>query len=316
MDARRRPLIWLPLAVAGIVVLTILASGPVYGWLIERGVLEVDPNDPDRTFLKVIRRILLIPLVAVLLLWLRPWRDGTPETWGMRGPGITWRAPVSAYAVTWALGLGMLAFQLAQGWLVFEDPLRPDELLGRLAKYLPMGLIVGTLEEGFFRGWLWRQVGHGQRTLVAAGITSAIYALVHAFRPGALDHEVTLDAAGVVDALGGWVGHAFDVAAFGPRFLGLFLFGMLLSALFRRRGNLWSAVAVHAAGVALVHTYGALTERVVEGGLVGSRVLLDGLPGWIVLGGLALLLWGRGPAPAAAESADGSALDGRREPGP
>ncbi|MDJ0976455.1 MAG: CPBP family intramembrane metalloprotease [Planctomycetota bacterium] len=316
MGRRGRTLLWLVPAVAGIFALTIVASAPVYELLLELELVELDPNDPDRMFLKVIRRILLIPLVALILLWLRPWKDGTPEVWGIRGPHVSCRAPLLTYGFTWAIGVGVLAVQLAAGWLEWEDPLRPEKLAGRLAKYVPTGLIIGFLEEWFFRGWLWRRIGRARRTLAAAVITSVIYALVHAFRPGALATEVTIDAAGARDALLGWFGHAFDLAAFGPRFLGLFLFGMVLSAVFRRRGNLWSAVAVHAAGVALVHVYGALTDRVVEGGLVGSRVLLDGLPGWIVLGTLAAVLWCRGHVPTTPESGPDEATEpeGDRNP--
>lgn len=281
-------------AVAGVVLLAIFLSGPIYELLIGWELLKVDPNDPDRTFLKVIRRVLLVPLGLVLAIWLRPWRDGNGEVYGLRGPKAAWRPAATAYLLTWVAGVVVLAAQLGAGWIKWEVPLDFGDLAGRLAKYVPLGLLIAFLEEWFFRGWLWRRLGHGARSLGAAIGTSLIYAGAHAFRPGVLEREVTPDAAGAAEALAGWLRHATDVSAFGPRFLGLFLFGMLLAALYRRRGNLWSAIAVHAAGVALLQSYGALTERVVRGGWGGGRVLLDGAPVWIGLALLTLLLWRRG----------------------
>ncbi len=195
------------------------------------------------------------------------------------------------FLITWACGAAIVAWQMAEGWLVWEEPLRIGKVLGRFGKYMALGICVAFAEEWFFRGWLWRHIGRGRRTLLAAVLCSVIYGLAHAFRPGALDHEVTLDAAGAFDALGGWLLHATDVVSFGPRFLGLFLLGMRLCALYRRRGHLWSAVGVHAAGISWIYGYSSFTQRPVRHSWAGTKVLYDGWPVWVLLLGITIWLF-------------------------
>ncbi len=290
---RPKPLILLCLllAVVAITLLAAVLAAPVQSAVADAGWFSVDPARPDRLFLKVFRRLLLIPLVLLVVLCLRPWRSHDPSFFGLRGPHARPVAALGCGALVWVLGAGIVWLHFLSGRLEFEDPLLLGKFFGRAGKYLGVGLFVGVLEEAFFRGWLWKHVGRGRRSLRAAVATSAIYAGLHAFRVGALEERVTHDAAGALTALGLWLRHLLDVAEFGPRFLGLFLFGLLLSALYRRRGNLWACVGVHAAGVSLVYGYGALTSDLSARTWAGGKLLYDGPAGWILLAAVGLWLW-------------------------
>ena len=67
-----------------------------------------------------------------------------------------------------------------------------------------------------------------------------------------------------------------------------FLFGLLLSGLYRRTGSLWAPIGVHAAGILLVYSHGGLTDGLSSPWFAGSKRLFDGLPGWAAL---ALATW-------------------------
>lgn len=282
MPPRARPLLLL-LSLAGVVVAAVYLTPPVYRLLLDAGWIREDQ------FLKVLRRLLLIPLLLVLFAWLRPWRDGGPRSYGLLGPAASLRIFGSAYQATLATGLTILAIHYATGWLAFEDPLDVSKGLRRAVRWIPIGLVLAVIEEWFFRGWLDRRFGRRLSPAWTATVGAGIYAAVHAFKPSRLDVEITHDAAGAWNGLGWWLEHLVDPERFGPMFVGLFLFGILLTLLWRRTGTLWAPIGVHAAGIALLRTYGAFTDRVPPKTWAGSKELLDGPPVWILL--VIAILW-------------------------
>ena len=62
-----------------------------------------------------------------------------------------------------------------------------------------------------------------------------------------------------------------------------FLFSLILTLLWRRTRTLWAPVGVHAAGVAVLRTYGAFTDRTPPRTWAGSKELFDGPPVWALL---------------------------------
>jgi len=283
-------------------------SAPITQAMFDQGWWANDP--PQRIFLKVFRRFLLL-LALPLFLWLRPWRDGGPAEYGLKGPRFRHGPPRIAFVATLCFGIAGLGFHLATGWLRFEDPIEPGAAAWRIARAFGAGAVIGLLEEWFFRGWLWRRfAGPGRvsskRALVPALWTALIFGAVHAFRPGNLAADVSMDAAGAFQALGGWLAHMADPIAFGPAFLGLTLFSLLLSGAYLRSGTLWTAVAIHAAAVGIVNGHGALTERTAPETWLQTKHLFDSPVGWVLLGLGAFVCWPRGrdglPGPSEPEA--------------
>ena len=273
------------LVACGIAAAAVLLTPPVYRWLLDMGLIDADK------FLKVLRRLLLFPLLIALFAWLKPWRDGGPRSYGLLGetarPSLFFRA----WAVTAAVLLALLTWHYAVGWLAWEDPFSTEKALGRLGRWLGVGLLLAVLEEWFFRGWLERRLLRKSFEPISAAIVVAlIYAAIHAFKPSRLDIEVTHDAAGALRALGWWLTHLVDPVAFGPTFAGLFLFSLLLSAAWRRWKTLWVPIGIHAAGITVLRSYGAFTDRDPQRTWAGTKELLDGLPAWLLLVATLLLI--------------------------
>jgi membrane protease YdiL (CAAX protease family) len=291
---RRELGFWLP-ALALVVLGAAALAAPAYDALVYVGLLDRPASDldADRTFLKVFRRLLLIPLVLLFLWRVRPWRDGGLGRYGLLGGTARLRPALGALVVTLLCLVVVIAAQFAFGWMHWEEPPRWATFGRRVLRMVPGGILLAIVEEFFFRGWLLERLRARFRLAAAVVASAAIYALVHAFRPTTLTVDVSHDFAGALQALAGWLAHALDVAAFGPSFLGLLLFGLLLAAAYLRSKTLWVPVGIHAAAVWVLFTYGALTERVPERNWAGTKRLYDGPLAWVLLAVFAFLLWPR-----------------------
>ncbi len=308
MRERVHPLVFWPLALVVMIGGAVLLAAPVHDALLDLGLLSL-PDDPveanvkhNKDFLKVFRRLLLGALAVPFFYWFRPWRGGLLG-YGLRPvrPRLRWM--VRPFLVMTAALLAVLAWQLAMGWLTWEEPLRGGKFAGRIVRYAAAGLLIGCIEEWFFRGWMGAFAArlHGPRLAVI--MPALAYAVVHAFRPTTLNRAVDHSASGALDALGGWLAFLFDVKAFGPACVGLFLFALLLTALYRRSGSLWPAIGAHAAAIMMLFSYGALTERDPARTWAGTRLLYDGPVVWVMLGLAAWWLWPRGAGRADPDSA-------------
>jgi membrane protease YdiL (CAAX protease family) len=268
----------LVLALLGLVVVgAVHATPPVHRWLVDAGLLA------EEKFPKVLRRLLLIPMLLVLFAALRPWRDGGPTSYGLLGPRARARPALLAFAATAIVLLAMILWQGAEGWVRLLDPVPWGPALGRLAWWLGAGVVIALLEEWFFRGWLDRRFSRRVGPVASALLVALVFGLLHAFRPSRLGIQPTHDAAGAWEALLAWLSYLGDVGAFGPSFLGLFLASLLLTALYRRTGTLWTPVAAHAAAVWVIRAQTAFTERTVPRSWAGTKDLVDGPVGWAVL---------------------------------
>jgi hypothetical protein len=312
---RRMPaLVFWPLAVAVCVAAACLLAAPVHDLLVGWGWMPAHAPGHGRTrdFLRVFRRLLLLPLLAVFLARVRPWREHAWEAFGLAPRPARLRGALRAGLLTTALLLAVLAGHMATGWLRWEHPLRWGELARRVPLYLAGGLVVGFLEEWFFRGWLLRRATRDVGAIWGVVAMSATYALVHAFHPSSLDAAVGHDAAGAFQALLGWVAAAGDLEHLGPAFLGLFLFSVVLTAAWKRTGTLWTGIGIHAAGVFVLSCYGALTVRRPARTWAGTRLLYDGPVLWVPALLVAWWLWPKGGSNSAAPGPSRPGLEPRR----
>ena len=296
---------WL-LAVGLVIAGACLLAAPVHEALMALGALprHAQTSDLDRDFLRVFRRLLLFPMLAIFLARVRPWRGGAIARYGLEPTRARLGTAARMFGVVLLLLVGVLAWQMAVGWLTWEDPVRPGKLLGRLGTYLVGGLLAGLLEEWFFRGWLFDRATHDVGRRWAAPLVSLVYALVHAFRPSTLRAHVSHDAAGALEALGSWFGVLLDLESFGPAAVGLFCAGILLVAARLRTGTLWAGIGIHAAAVLVIFSYGGITERAPPRTWAGTRLLYDGPVVWLLTLAGAWWLWPRGRRESAAPEAD------------
>ena len=275
----------------GVALLAAWLTPPVYQAIVDLGLREPKPGEEQAFFLKVFRRLLLIPLVLGFLVMLKPWRDGNLASYGLTRSKGALRHFLRGWTGSFVLVVSVLAIHRIVGWLVWEDPIEWGQVAKRVVHYLPAGVLIAALEGWFFRGWMIRRLSRSYGLAPAVGFSALLFGVLHAFRANRVEQEISLDFGGAMEALGAWLQHLFDMQTFGPVCLGLILFALVLTAAYVRTGTLWGSIGIHAAGVFVIYTYGALTDRYPNRTWAGGKLLYDGWPVWILLAVLFLVIW-------------------------
>lgn len=298
---------WAIKIVLGLVVIGLLIAlsaalaAPVHGVLYDD---DAPRQEQLEDFLKVFRRLIVIFLVGVALAYFRPWRQmrAGNHDYGLHGPRARLGPGLIGFATVVGVVVLILSWHFLEGWLRWEDPIDWGKVVGRFGRVLVApALIVALFEEFVFRGWLQASAQAHMRPLRAALLVSLVFAFIHAFRPSSSTVDVSLDAAGALEAFASWFAFAVDPAGFGPAFLGLFFFGLMLTASYLRTGTLWTPIGIHMAGAWMIYSYGSITDRHPGRTWAGGKLLYDGPVGWGILVVATLLLWPRGSRPPSPE---------------
>lgn len=139
--------------------------------------------------------------------------------------------------IAWALG--------AYRW----EPVSASRLIGRLIAYGVGSLIIGVVEEVFFRGALFGAMRHVMRWIPAAIVASIFFAALHFISP---QHPEGIAHAHWYSGFS-LLPHAFfrtsDLRHYWPFALNLFLVGLILCALYQRHGHIYYLIGLHAGWV-------------------------------------------------------------------
>ena len=286
------------IVIALLIVLSAALAGPIHSVLYDA---DDPPHERLDDFLKVFRRLMVIFLIGAALAYFRPWRQmkAGNHDYGLRGPRARYRPGLIGFATVVAVIAAILAWHFQEGWLKWEDPLDWGKVAKRFGRVLiAPALLVALFEEFLFRGWLQTSAEARMRPFRAALLVSFGFGFIHAFRPSSSTVDVALDTAGALEAFQAWLAYAVDPAGFGPAFLGLFLFGLMLTAAYKRTGTLWTPIGIHMAGAWIIYSYGSITDRHPGRTWAGGKLLYDGPVGWGILLIATLLLWPRARSPA------------------
>jgi membrane protease YdiL (CAAX protease family) len=172
-------------------------------------------------------------LVVFLALYWRSWEG---RRWRELGMSFSRRELGFGLAVG---GLSLITTYgcfMALGWAHFVPPSAWP--VHAIASSLLAGSVIGTLEEGVFRGVLLRTLLRDTPPPLAIGGSAVLYALSHFLRPGA------------------------DIWSSLPIFLGLWLTGVLLAYAAWSRQNLWSAIAIHGIWIGFITLWGYADQAV------------------------------------------------------
>ncbi len=165
---------------------------------------------------------------------------------------------------------------------------RHAELARKIAQALAAGLLVGLIEETFFRGALFAAIRRHGSAASAIFWSALLYAAVHFLKPGALPAGQAMDWA----AAGGMVLEAFTDAADWRNldsFVALLLVGVFLGLVRERTGHIGWCIGLHAGWVLVIQVGRFLTDANAAspyGFLTGKY---DGVIGWLAAGWLAVL---------------------------
>jgi membrane protease YdiL (CAAX protease family) len=282
--------------------LVCLALGALLTYpVMQTGWVESDPN-------RVMGRLAQVFILIGLWPFLRSLGLNNAEALGfgarrplfVRSVALGWLMGV---AILLVLALTLLALQVrvpdAQGadWLA--------SLSRRALQALVGGLLIGLLEETFFRGALYSAVRRRGSVLSAVFWTAFLYALLHFMKPHPLPDGMALDWDGVAHMFAHvftgvfqWK-HVDSMAA-------LFLVGVFLGLVRERTGHIGWCIGLHAGWVLVIQVTRHLTDgndASLYAFLVGDY---DGMIGWLAAGWIGLLALGFGMLAR-------SGLSGRKE---
>lgn len=218
--------------------------------------------------------------------------------WGALGFGIPARS--MRHAIGWGWLQGVLILMLLAAALimleirVFEPELDLWPFLAMKAlQALIGGLLIGLLEETFFRGALYTAIRRREGIRAAVIWSALLYALVHFMKPSALPNGVPFDWAGAWQMLI-WV--FVDVAQWQhlDSLIALFMVGVFLALVRERTGHIGWCIGLHAGWVFVIQVTRRLTDDHPEASLAFLVGDYDGVIGWLAaawIGLLALVYW-------------------------
>jgi membrane protease YdiL (CAAX protease family) len=266
-------------------VLAALLTYPV----MQSGWLEYEPQRVMGRLAQLFILLGLWPFLKLLKL-----ADRTSLGYGAQG-----RAFRRAIGLGWLQGIGILiALALALVVLEIRVPDEDLELWPFLAKKalqaLIGGLLIGVLEETFFRGALYTAIRRRDGVASAVVWTALLYSVVHFMKPGALPAEMPFD----------WVGsiHMFThvfIDLFQWKHLdsmvALFTVGVFLALVRERTGHIGWCIGLHAGWVFVIQVSRRLTDGNPDAALAFLVGSYDGTIGWLAaawIGLLSILYWG------------------------
>jgi len=160
-------------------------------------------------------------------------------------------------------------------------------------QYVFGAFLIGILEETFFRGFFYNRLRERWPLFLSVAGTNVFYALLHFFKGG--NYPIPANP-GFTDSLKTMI-HLLDPflnpVQLIPVFLGLFLFGVILSYCYLKTNSLYLSIGLHAGCVFFLKVDGWFVGSVPNASLLifGDKNLYDGLLGLFFFGLLFLFLW-------------------------
>ncbi|MDP3919943.1 MAG: CPBP family intramembrane metalloprotease [Candidatus Omnitrophota bacterium] len=237
-------------------------------------------------FERIFNRLVMIFSIAAIVFFVRIRRE-TIERFG-----IFWDSrSLRFWTVSFVSGLvvlgGLLVVKMGVGdaeWSLADMGL-PDWGFV-IAKALVSALVIGFIEEIFFRGFIFNTLRErfSQGLVMSLVSTNVFYALLHFVsgkKPFVGPEPTFWDSLRLMQApfmtLGDW-------QAVWPGAIGLFIFGLVLNMLFLQTRSLYPSIGFHAGCVFFIKMDGNFFFYKNQSPLLyGSSDMYDGLAGWILL---------------------------------
>ena len=280
------------LVVTGIMGLSVLLAPVLYIFL-----------SPFFHFDNVFNRLIMIFTIAaaVLFVLVPKMKKGKTafesETWREYGFDFTspWKRLFGYGFLAGAVFVATLAVtEVAFGPHYFRSPILIQDVIERFGKGMMSGMIVGIVEEFFFRGFIYTRLGKKLNLFLAVILASAFYSLCHFFENGQI---LSPKHPGIGDSFMLLVGYLEPIVMrpgmIAHEFVGLFLFGLVLNLAFVRTRSIFMSIGIHAGAVFFIkwqHSFirlGADNEYP----FFGKYPYYDGSIEWMALIVLGLLVW-------------------------
>jgi membrane protease YdiL (CAAX protease family) len=249
---------------------------------------------PHYSFARIFNRIVMIGVLLAVVIFVR-FRNEMFVRFGMDWRKDSLRLFWTGYlTVAAVLALFTLTQLLAGNASVSLRVLTWQRWVYKLLGCLGGGLLIGIMEEFFFRGFIFTslrdRVLRGS-VLLAMVMTSVFYAAIHfvsirkpviSLDPGFMDSLKMIAAP--IQSFANW--HAVWPAA-----IGLFLFGMILNYCAVRTRSLYPSIGLHAGAVFFVRSIGLFISFLEKNVFFWStKKVYDGVLGWAFLLLIGLLM--------------------------
>ena len=236
-------------------------------------------------FSRIYNRVFEILLVLAIVFGWRRLDLGSATQIGLRREGWARDLGRGLLIGVAGVGAGVVACWLG-GAMIPQLRYAAAKTVGKAVAGVFGAVVVGIGEEAFFRGVLLRRCTADLGRTGGLLLSTAIYAIVHALRPGGPREPYA--TAGIERTLTLFAPLARPENV--PAMLGLFGLGLLLALARLRTGGLWMSVGIHAAWVAVFRV---------------GRLFLDirKTPAWLVGPGWPPLVGGAGGLVALAVTA-------------
>lgn len=198
----------------------------------------------------------------------------------------------------WVLGVMILSILLAALLMLgirVPDPTPPgwSSILAKVLQALVGGLLIGLLEETFFRGALYSAIRRAEGMRSAVVWSALLYAAVHFMKPGALPAGAPFDETGAFWMVVHALGDLFQWRNL-DSFAALFMVGVFLALIRERTGHIGWCIGLHAGWVLVIQVGRKITDGDAGAPLAFLVGDYDGTIGWLAaawIGLLALVYW-------------------------
>ena len=242
----------------------------------------------DFKFHRIMSRLIMVQFLAVAF-WLYRKADKTNIKKLFINYGLRWQKGISKKHIAIGFGLTFLVLVLL---MCVEVPLGARYLkLNIKAKwplqiieYICAAFIIGFIEEFFFRGMVFKKAKNVS-LVFAYFFTNSFYAIVHFFKAG---HVPVGETATVYDSfriIAGLLEPFADPVSILPAFIGLFIFGSLLSYAYEKTRSLYYSIGIHAGAVFFLKIDGFFlhTNNDASQLIYGDKNVYTGILGWIFI---------------------------------
>lgn len=236
-------------------------------------------------FERILSRLIMIFSLAAIFFFARI-RASDLEAYGLR----VGKRSLPFLGHGFLFGFATLAFltfvEVILGGRDISPNLDPwGEMILKGVQYFFAALLIGGLEEFFFRGFVFVHLARKVSLLWSLAATNLIYAILHFFKGGAYAvpvHPTFMDSWKVMVHLADPFRHP---ASLWPHALGLFLFGLVLSYCFLQTKTLYLSMGLHAGCAFFLKVDNWFVASVPTGSalLYGDKNLHSGILGWIFL---------------------------------
>jgi membrane protease YdiL (CAAX protease family) len=193
-------------------------------------------------FPRIFDRVVMVAAAVALLLFARRLRLAKLLDNGFRNPS----EGLPQFGLGIATAIIVIASLLAIAAFATFHPISWSRLPFTALRYLPAALLIGVIEETFFRaillGGLMRDINRNAALI----ISSVIYALTHLIRSPAHYYLTGLHPTAGIDNLLASAARLVHPGDLSAMVAGLFLLGLLLGRVFIVTGRIYSSIGLHA----------------------------------------------------------------------